>query len=142
MSDLAQFKKAYPIEVRFGDLDAMGHVNNAKFLTYLEQARINYYRDVIDDLPAFENFQLILARVECDFRAPIHYPGTVQVYVRTSRLGSKSFDLEYIIMTDEGVVAAAAVTVLVCYDYQRGHSIPMPDDWRARVLQFEPGLNG
>jgi acyl-CoA thioester hydrolase len=114
-------------DVRFRDLDGMGHVNNAVFLTYMESARIAY----LEALGAGSNPQegLILARIEVDFRSPISLGERVEVGVRPSRLGTKSFELEYEVRAD-GRLAAEARSVLVGYDYARGESVEIPAEWR------------
>ena len=109
--------------VRFRDCDAMGHVNNAVYSTYLEEARIGVLGDLID---------FILARVEIDFRAEIRLGDEVEVHSRCSRIGTKSFDLEHVIAAD-GRVVAEAKSVLVSYDYERGESVPVPDELRRRL---------
>jgi acyl-CoA thioester hydrolase len=114
--------------VRFRDLDAMGHVNNAVFATYVEQARIEYLRRLgVLDGPLYMG--MILARLEVDFLAPGEPEGEVQIGVRPSRTGNKSFALEYEVRQDEQVIARAT-TVLVAYDYEQAQSVPLPDAWR------------
>ena len=93
--------------VRFRDFDAMGHVNNAVYSTYLEQARIG----ILGGLEPF-----ILARVEIDFRAELHAGEEVEVRSRCSRVGTKSFELEHEIWAADRLVAEAK-SVLVGYDY-------------------------
>jgi acyl-CoA thioester hydrolase len=109
--------------VRFRDCDAMGHVNNAVFSTYLEEARIG----VLGGLHDF-----ILARVEIDFRSELRNGEEVEVRTRCSRIGTKSFELEHVISAD-GRVVAEGRSVLVSYDYARGESVPVPDALRARL---------
>jgi len=113
--------------VRFRDCDAMGHVNNAVFSTYLEEARI----DVLGGLRDF-----ILARVEIDFRSELHAGEEIEVGTRAGHLGTKSFELEHEIRTD-GRVVAEAKSVLVAYDYDRAESVPMSDDMRARLSEAQ-----
>ena len=109
--------------VRFRDCDAMGHVNNAVYSTYLEEARIGVLGDLID---------FILARVEIDFRSELRAAEEVEVRTRCSRVGRKSFDLEHVITAD-GRVVAEAKSVLVSYDYERGESVPVPEELRRRL---------
>jgi acyl-CoA thioester hydrolase len=117
----------YRDTVRFRDLDGMGHVNNAVFFTYMESARIAY----LSSLGAGDNPQqsLILARAETDFRAPIPFGAEIEVGVRTARMGTKSFELEYEVRAD-GRLAAEGKSVLVGYDYERGASMEIPTEWR------------
>ena len=109
--------------VRFRDCDAMGHVNNAVYSTYLEEARIGVLGDLID---------FILARVEIDFRSELRAAEEVEVRTRCSRVGRKSFDLEHVITAD-GRVVAEAKSVVVSYDYERGESVPVPEELRRRL---------
>jgi acyl-CoA thioester hydrolase len=114
-------------DVRFRDLDGMGHVNNAVFLTYLESARIAYLE--ANGIGPHPSQHMILARMEVDFRSPIAMGERVEVGVRPSRLGTKSFELQYEVRAD-GRLAAEARSVLVGYDYTRGESVEIPAQWR------------
>ena len=113
--------------VRFRDLDSMGHVNNAVFLTYLEEARIAFLfgRGATTE-------SIIVARVEIDYRSPVRLGETVEVGVRCSRLGTKSFDLAYELRVGSGVVAEAR-SVQVFYDYERREAAELPADWRQAL---------
>ena len=112
--------------VRFNDCDPMGHVNNATFSTYLEQARIG----VLGGLDPF-----ILARVEIDFRSELRFGEDVEVRSRCSRLGTKSFDLQHEVRAGDGRLVAEALSVLVGYDYARGESVMLSDEVRQRLMQ-------
>ena len=116
--------------VRFRDLDGMGHVNNAVFSTYLEQARLAWFGPS-EKLPLAD---VILARTEIDFRAPVRAGEDVEVGVRPSRIGTKSFELEYELRA-AGRLVAEAKSVLVGYDYERAESISVPERWRRRLSE-------
>ena len=111
--------------VRFRDCDAMGHVNNAVYSTYLEQARI----EIMGGLS-----EMILARVEIDFRAELRAGEEIEVRSRCARIGTKSFDLEHEIWAGERLVAEAK-SVLVGYDYGEGRSVPLTDEQRRRLSE-------
>ncbi len=110
--------------VRFRDLDALGHVNNAVYLTYLEQARVAFLSPA-----GYEPGAMILARCEIDFRSQIQLGETVEVALTPARVGTKSFELAYEMKVGDRLVAEAK-TVLVAYDYERGETQPVPDEWR------------
>jgi acyl-CoA thioester hydrolase len=114
-------------EVRFRDLDGMGHVNNAVFLTYMESARLAYFRSLGLDGNPLE--AVILARAEVDFLSPIELGEQVEVGVRAGRIGTKSFDLEQEVRAG-GRLAAEGRFVLVAYDYAAGSSRELPPEWR------------
>jgi acyl-CoA thioester hydrolase len=120
---VAEYPYVHRERVRFRDRDAMGHVNNAVFSTYLEEARIG----VLGGLGDF-----ILARVEIDFRSELRGGEEVEVRSRCSRVGTKSFDLEHQIVAGDRVVADAK-SVLVSYDYGLETSVPVPDELRERL---------
>jgi acyl-CoA thioester hydrolase len=117
--------------VRFRDLDALGHVNNAVFLTYLEQARFRFLEHLglarIDQEPP-----LILARATIDFRAQATFGEEVEIGVRAGRVGSKSFELEFELRVGDRLVAEAR-SVQVAYDYGPGETRELTDDWRAAL---------
>jgi acyl-CoA thioester hydrolase len=109
--------------VRFRDVDSMGHVNNAVYSTYLEQARIG----ILGGLEPF-----ILARVEIDFRAQLQAGEAVEVRSRCMNVGTKSFELQHEIWASERLVAEAR-SVLVGYDYDHGASVPLTDELRRTL---------
>jgi acyl-CoA thioester hydrolase len=113
--------------VRFRDLDAMGHMNNAVYATFIEQARLAF---LTPNGARVEN--MILARLEIDFRSPAELGETIEIAVTPARIGTKSFDLDYVLRAGERVVAEAK-TVLVAYDYATGSSVELPDEWKERL---------
>lgn len=117
--------------VRFSDIDGFGHVNNAVFSTYLEQARLGWFGRYAPDEP-MPLRDVILARTEIDFRSPLVFGETVAIGVRPSRLGTKSFEFEYELRAGERLVAEAR-SVLVGYDYDAGRSVEVPERWRLRL---------
>jgi acyl-CoA thioester hydrolase len=124
---VAGFEFVHQENVRFRDVDSMGHVNNAVFLTYLEEARIAYLLPFGADVS-----NMILARVEIDFRAPVRMGDRLEIGVRPSGVGTKSFELEYEVRCGD-TVAAEAKTVIVSYDYEAGRSVELPQTWREAL---------
>ena len=114
--------------VRFADCDPMGHLNNAVYSTFLEQARLAYFGEVSGGGQA----DIILARTELDFRSPVMVGEAVDVTVHPGRIGTKSFELTYELRAGERLVAEAT-TVLVGYDYDRSRSIEIPERWKRRL---------
>ncbi len=118
----------------------MGHVNNAVYFTYLEQARTHYLREVglLPGAPSGMGF--ILAEASCQFKAPLQLGERVTIHTRVSQLRNSSFIFEYRAEAEDGRLVATARTVQVCYDYQARRSFPIPDEWREAVIAYEPGL--
>jgi acyl-CoA thioester hydrolase len=132
------YRHVVPITVRFRDIDAMGHVNNAVFFTYMETARVEYMRNVVFAITGrnLTEVGLILAQISCQFKAPILYGQLVQVGTRVVEMRNSSFVIEHRIEAD-GQLAALAEGVVVHYDYQASESVRIPDEIRARVEAFE-----
>ena len=136
----ANFHHITPIEVRFADMDAMGHVNNAVYLTYIEIARVKYFEVVLDSGVDFKKQGFILANAKIDFISAIEEYDKIHVATRCTRIGTKSFDLEYeIVKTNHTppVVAAKATTILVGYDYHEKKTLVIPDVWKKKIEDYE-----
>jgi acyl-CoA thioester hydrolase len=130
------FRFVYPQEVAFGDLDAFGHVNNAVYLSYLENARIGYMREVLV-IESLEDLLVIVAKVNIDFRSRASLGEVLEIGARVSRIGTKSFDLDHEIRGPDARLVAAASTTLVTFDYRGDTTMPVPELWRERIESFE-----
>jgi acyl-CoA thioester hydrolase len=130
------FRHRTTLQVRFRDIDAFGHVNNAVFFSYVEQARIRYLLDVLQPATTFDRMPLILARVELDYRSPILFGEEVTVATCVDRIGRSSIGMRHRMTADERLVGDVT-TVLVTYDYEGARPKPVPDDWRARIGDHE-----
>lgn len=141
---MENYRHTLEIPVRFADLDAMGHLNNAKYLTYIEQARVEYVIQVCGWSGAWSDLGMILAKMTIEFKRPVLYGDKVVVYTRCSRIGSKSFDLEYVLTRQQpesaAQVAATALSVMVAYDYAQQQSIAVPASWRQAISLYEPAF--
>lgn len=129
----------YPLQVRYGDLDAQAHVNNAHFITFIEQARLAYLVETgLFDGENFLDLGLIVADVHMAYLAPLKLGQPVEIGVRVSRIGNKSLTLEYEVRDARtGSVAARAETIMVAYDYHTSASRPVSAEWRAKIEAFE-----
>jgi acyl-CoA thioester hydrolase len=133
-----EYRHRTSVQVRFRDIDAFGHVNNAVFFTYVELARIRYLLDVLQPSTGFDRMPLILARVELDFRSPIAFGEEITVETRVERIGRSSFEMRHRMTAGpEGRLAGDVQTVLVTYDYAEARPMPVPDDWRRRLAEYE-----
>jgi acyl-CoA thioester hydrolase len=145
--DLAgPFRHRRSIEVRFADTDAMGHVNNATYLTYFEIARASFYRDATGAMfgigPESPEASLILAEARVTYRSPAFFGEVLEVESRVSRIGRSSFTMEHRITAPESAIAparlvAVATFVLVSYAYDRDTVIRVPDALVERLEAWE-----
>ena len=120
--------------VRFRDIDALGHVNNAVYFTYMEQARTEYWIQLMN-LKALDEFAFIVAHAECDFKVAAKFGDELEVSIRTSSVGNSSFVWDYEIRNarTEQLVATGK-TIQVYYDYKAQKPVPVPDHVRSKLL--------
>jgi acyl-CoA thioester hydrolase len=131
------FRHRTRLEVRFRDIDAFEHVNNASFFTYIEEARIKYIVDVLK-ITEVERLPLILAAVQIDFRKPILFGQMVEIGTRVDWIGRTSFSMSHhLTATPDDRPVAEADSILVSYDYASESPIPVSDAWRAAFTAWE-----
>jgi acyl-CoA thioester hydrolase len=132
------FKQKTPIQIRFKDVDRLGHVNNANHITYFELARVDYFNILMGDVKIdWESESLILAKMEMEYRQPILLDDKIFAYTWISRIGSKSFDMSCsIVRVIDGVEVEAAkgLAVIVCFNYKINQTIPIPEEWRKKMM--------
>ena len=130
------FKTAIP--VRFADIDAFGHVNNAVYMTYFEIARSNYWDEIVHW--DWEQMGIIIGRAEINYLKPITLKDRVYAYVRTARIGKSSFDLDYALVKlghGEEILCTTGSTSCITFDYRLNASAPIPEAHRLKMLEFE-----
>jgi acyl-CoA thioester hydrolase len=124
------------LSVRFRDCDAMGHVNHAVYFTYFEQCRLTFWRELTGK--AAPNTRVIVARAECDYKAPAFFGDELEVCLWVGEIGRSSFSLEYeIVHAETRRPMATGKTVMVSYDYAAGKSMPLPDAARRLLEDLE-----
>ena len=134
------FKHKTLIQIRFKDIDALNHVNNANHITYLELARVKYFDDVVNEEVNWSEQGIILASISVDYKSPIYFKDKIYVYTKCTRLGNKSFDIAYSLVKEKDgkeTVLATGSSVQVCFDYKKQATISIPESWRKKVEAFE-----
>lgn len=140
MQKTENYKHKIGINVRFSDLDAMGHVNNAAYLTYLEEARIEYFNKLFAIPRNNLAFGAVIARIEIDYINQIKLGDEVEVYTRCLKIGNKSSDIDNLIVIrkdHKSIIAAHSLTKLVSFDYSKGVSVPIPQKVKEIIEEFE-----
>ena len=133
-----EYRHRTTLQVRFRDIDAFGHVNNAVFFSYVELARIRYLIDTLEPDQPFERLPLILARIELDYRSPILFGEEVDVATRVDRIGRTSFSMSHrMTITSDQRLVGDVQSILVTYDYASARPMPVPDDWRRLLGRYE-----
>lgn len=132
------FRFHHSVDVRFRDLDPMGHAHHSLPIVYVEEARAAYWRDVTGRAD-LQGIDYVLGEIRVRYHARIHFPAKLDIALRTSRIGRSSFDMEFEVRAQDGTLLSSGGTRQVVYDYAAGKSAPMPDETRARIEAFERG---
>lgn len=131
------FRLVATIKVQFRDVDSMGHVNNAVYLSYLETARMEFY-DQVFGKDGFKRFPYIIGEIRIRFLRPAYLKDLLDLFIRVAEAGNKSFRFEYIIcdhVTKEVICEAESVQVM--YDYKAGRSVEIPQEWLETIASLQ-----
>jgi acyl-CoA thioester hydrolase len=136
--DADSFRLIIPIEVRFSDLDALGHVNNATYFSYFEIARIGYLRAVSEKPVTLGDMRLVIVDAACHYRSPALLGEVLHAAVRVSHMRRSSFAFEYRIRDSvDGRLIAEGRTIQTAFDHQAGRVVPIAAEFREQVARFE-----
>jgi acyl-CoA thioester hydrolase len=133
------FRHLTPVTIHWGDMDALGHVNNVIFFRYVESGRISYFNELAGNDPSIWGGQgPILADIQCTFLDQLHYPAEIEVATRTARLGAKSMTIEAALFRkDSDEVVATSRAVVVWFDYEQQATVRISEAMRERIQSFE-----
>lgn len=126
------------IHLRFIDFDMMGHVNNSVYFTYLEIARTKYWEEIIHW--DWKKTGIVIAHAEVDYVLPILMGDKIVIHVKTTRIGSTSFDLDYQIVKIQGsteIICSKGKTVCIAVDYASGKPTAIPASEKQKMISFE-----
>jgi acyl-CoA thioester hydrolase len=125
------------IDVRFRDLDAMGHVNHAVFFTYFAEGRNRLFFDFFK-ISDPSDFPIIMAHVSCDYLRPIKLMNEIAVQMWVLKIGKKSFDLGYRLVdaSDKAIIYAKGASVQVCYNYAENKPMEIPQGLRRQLQTY------
>ena len=137
-----RFRIWYTTDVRWGEMDSFGHLNNTRYLAFCESARIRYF----DEAGFFDYYETeqeapALVTTTCNFRVQVRYPEVLEVGTRIVKVGRSSFTHEYgIFRRGEDVLVADATSVCAWIDYGTETSVPLPEALRARIREIDPDV--
>ncbi|MBS1647770.1 MAG: acyl-CoA thioesterase [Bacteroidetes bacterium] len=134
--DSSLFSYATPIQIRFADIDKMGHVNNATILSYFELARTCFFDELIGETNSWYERGLIIAHTSIDYIKPVYLRDEVKAWVRIAKTGSKSFEVAHFLLSyknGQEHICAAATSIMVCMNYQTQQSIEIPEEWKQKM---------
>ena len=132
------FRTVLPVQIRFNDIDLLGHVNNQMNCAYMDLGKVRDFQEMMDDKLDWHAINTVIANINCDFYAPTTIDEQICVVTAITHIGESSFRLEQrVIDIDTGEVKCIARTVMVSIDPRTGHSVPIDPEWIKRVSEFE-----
>lgn len=143
MKDLTLFKHKTNEHVRYNDLDTLGHVNNARYLSYLEESRISYFEDALQFDKTQLDFQAVVGTVNIKYMLPVNYGDSIELYTRCSRIGKKSLDFETLVVKktpqapNTPILAAESVVTLVSYNEKTKQAAEHRPETLQKIREFE-----
>jgi len=131
------YRYLVPIQVRFNDVDIMGHVSNTVYQNYYDAGKMDYFDHVMPDLD-YMVLGIVGASIKIDYLKPIYMRNQIYVETRISILGTKSLTMDHrLINRENGDVLSTCSAVLVCYDVKNLKSIQIPEHWRKSIIAHE-----
>ncbi len=141
------FKHCLKIQIRYKDVDKQGHVNNANHLSYFENARIDYFKQIFKKPIDWNKNGLIIAHIELDYKQPIFLEDDVNCYTKVTRIGTKSFELTNLLTkikndastgsASKETICAEGKTVIVCLNYDTNTTTEIPAEWIIEMNKYE-----
>jgi len=133
-----EFKHKKKIQIRFGDIDLMGHANNGVQLSYLDLARIEYFKQVYGEVVNWHESALIVAHLDIDYLAPIILSDKIEVHTKIYKIGNKSVAMyQNIVDSKTGEIKTRTTQVMVAYSRESEESIKVPEILKMRIREFE-----
>jgi acyl-CoA thioester hydrolase len=140
MENKATFKNILPIQVRFSDVDMMGHVSNTIYQNYYDSGKVHYFDQVIPDMD-FVNIGVVGASVKIEYIKPVFMKTRILVETRVSILGQKSFTMEHHLVDEQtNEILSTCEAVMVCYSIKEKKSILIPEQWRKNILDYDENV--
>lgn len=136
--DISQFHQATPVQIRFNDVDVLGHVNNTIYFSFYDTGKAHYFEAVQGEKMEWKKVDTVIANVNCAYLAPIYFGEDIEVLTTCIAVYDKSFKLlQAIREKNTGEFKSICETVMVSFDPASGHSRPLPDHWRILLDEFE-----
>jgi acyl-CoA thioester hydrolase len=126
------------IHVRYADIDVMGHVNNAIYLNYFEESRVQWFKQITSKEWDWVEHGIILARNEVDYISPVLFNDEVFIDVTCEKIGNKSMTLNYEVFAkrkDKEILCAKGLSVLVSFNFKLQQTTPIPEEWKQALIE-------
>jgi len=141
MNELKFFHET-PLQIRFNDVDVMGHVNNSVYQNYFDVARLRYFEDIFGYRMNWYENALVLVHIEIDFLKSVEMYDHVKALTKVYQLGNKSLRMEQrIVGNDPEDVRCVNRAVLSAFDYNEGKAVPLIEEWREKIKKYEKDIS-
>ncbi len=132
------FRHLVPLQMRFNDIDMLGHLNNGVYIAFFDLGKSRYFLDIMPDGVDWKHINIVVANINCDFHAPTYIYEEIGVVTTVTEMGEKSFVMEQrIVNTKSGEVKCVGRTVMVGFDLATGHSAPIEQKWIDAIERYE-----
>lgn len=137
---LSDFKYRTDLQIRFNDVDVLGHVNNTVYLSFYDTGKAYFFSEIHERIIEWKRVETVIANIDVAYVNPTYFGDHIAVYTRCMSIGDKSFRLQQVIAdTNTGEIKSAAETVMVCFDPTALHSMEMPEHWRYALIRSMEG---
>lgn len=134
----APFYHALPLQIRFNDIDLLGHMNNGVYLTFMDLGKAQYFNDVMGSKVDWHNINVAVVNINVNFYAPTYLDSHISVLTAVTHISKHSMTMEQrIVDTDTGEVKCQAVTIMAGYDIRTASSLPIDPAWRQAIENWE-----
>ncbi len=135
---IAPFYHAVPLQIRFNDIDMLGHMNNGVYLTFMDLGKAHYFNDVMENRVDWHNINVAVVNINVNFYAPTYLDSHISVLTAVTRISKHSMTMEQrIVDTDTGEVKCQAITIMAGYDAKTATSLPIDPAWRQAIEDWE-----
>ncbi len=132
------FRCVIPVQLRFCDMDMLGHLNNTRYFELLDMAKSEYFDRVAGGIAEWTTPPVMIVNINCDFLSQVHFHDHVEVRTQTDHIGDKSFQLvQQVVDSDTGEVKCSCATTMVYIDTEAGVPARVSDQWRASLAAYE-----
>ena len=130
-----------PIQIRFNDIDILGHVNNSVYQNYFDLARTHYFQKIFPETINWKEYTLVLAKLCIEFLQPVTMEEAIQVETKIIKMGNKSMTMKQRVVDRKGEVRAINEGVLVSFHAGEEQPVPIPEKWRKAIAGFEKDID-
>lgn len=133
-----EFRHHQPVQLRFNDIDMLGHLNNSVYIQLMDLGKANYFHQFIDGRLDHDNLAIVVANINCDFHAPAYLEERLEVLTAVESMSERSLRLEQrVVNADTGEVKCRAITTMVNIDPKTCHAVEITKEWRDRISAYE-----